>query len=165
MTRSFSCGLCPLVKFATRVFLDWKGRALSRRGVVYGTSVHGGHAEQNQSKANNERLLCGKLQWWTLPWDGHICVRIFRVGLKRFCYGWGWGRSEQTKQPISRQTYWHGQWRQNCVRLPRAGSTFGPVMYGYKQWVNHLYSLLAPKWPHFAFQRPISYFLSLSNQN
>ena len=30
---------------------------------------------------------------------------------------------------------------------------------------HHLYSLLAPKWLHFAFQRPISYFLTLSNQN
>ena len=28
-----------------------------------------------------------------------------------------------------------------------------------------IYSLLAPKWLHFAFQRPISYFLILSNQN
>ena len=32
--------------------------------------------------------------------------------------------------------------------------------------VHHLlYSLLAPKWQHFAFQRSISYFLTLSNQN
>ena len=37
--------------------------------------------------------------------------------------------------------------------------------WSYKQWVHHLYSLLAPKWLHFAFQRPISYFLTLWNHN
>ena len=38
-----------------------------------------------------KRLLCSKLQWWTLPRDGHIFVRTFRVGLKIFCYGLGGG--------------------------------------------------------------------------
>ena len=43
---------------------------------------------------------------------------------------------------------------------------FGTRSWSYKQWVHHLlYSLLAPKWLHFAFQRSISYFLTLSNQN
>ena len=85
-TWSFSYGLCPLVKlllwvfFRSRsapVFLDWKGRALSKRGVVYGISVF------------RTESLCGKLHWWTLPRDGHIFVHTFSVGLKIFCYGWG----------------------------------------------------------------------------
>ena len=33
------------------------------------------------------------------------------------------------------------------------------------EMIIYIYSLLAPEWLHFAFQRPISYFLTLSNQN
>ena len=39
LTRSFSYGLMSVGEIATWVFLDWKGRALSKRGVVYGTLV------------------------------------------------------------------------------------------------------------------------------
>ena len=78
---------------------------------------------------------------------------------------WSSSWEDLTNQPISRQTYGRGQWRQNCVRSPRAGSTFRIRSWSYKEWVHHLYNLFTPKWLHFAFQRPISYFLTLSNQN
>ena len=52
----------------------------------------------------------------------------------------------------------------NGVRSPRAGSTFGIRSWSYKQWVHHLYSLLSPKWLNFAFQRPVSYCMTLSDQ-
>ena len=141
---------------ATRVFLDWKGRALSKRGVVYGTSVY--RTESVAGWQATERLLCDKLQWWTLPWDNDIFVRNFSVGLKMFCYGFiavfykskqlqmlaggpnyimirraifekvdGHGIKEiwLISQFPAKHTGVRGQWRQNCVRSPRAGSTFG----------------------------------------
>ena len=80
--------LMSVGEIATWVFLDWKGRALSKRGVVYGTLVF--RTESVDGKPT-KRLLCGKLQWWTLPRDGHIFVHTFSVGLKIFCYGWGGG--------------------------------------------------------------------------
>ena len=87
--------LMSVGEIATWVFLDWKGRALSKRGVVYGTLVF----MQNGISGwqTTKRLLCGKLQWWPLPRYGHIFVHNFMqfsVGLKIFCYGWGkwrWG--------------------------------------------------------------------------
>ena len=41
---------------------------------------------------------------------------------------------------------------------------FGIRSWSYKQWVHRLYSLLAPKWLNFAFQRPVSYCMTLSDQ-
>ena len=38
-TRTFFYGFMSFGEIATWVFLDWKGRALSKRGVVYGTLV------------------------------------------------------------------------------------------------------------------------------
>ena len=91
--------LMSVGEIATWIFLDWKARALSKRGVVYGTSVY-----RISRWQTTKRLLCGKLQWWTLPRDGYIFVRNFSVGLKIFCYGFGDGggegggeRSEQCK--------------------------------------------------------------------
>ena len=62
--------LMSVGEIATWVFLDWKGRALSKRGVVYGTLVF----MQNGISGwqTTKRLLCDKLQWWTLPRYGHI---------------------------------------------------------------------------------------------
>ena len=39
LTRSFFLRLKSVGEIVTWVFLDWKGRALSKRGVVYETSV------------------------------------------------------------------------------------------------------------------------------
>ena len=39
LTRSFLYGFMSVGEIATSVFLDGKGRALSKRGVVCGTSV------------------------------------------------------------------------------------------------------------------------------
>ena len=50
-----------------------------------------------------KRLLCGKLQWWTLHRDGHIFVRTFSVGLKTFCYGWGKGVGERSREILQRK--------------------------------------------------------------
>ena len=58
--------LMSVGEITTWVFLDWKGRALSKRGVVCGTSVYRISWWQTTKK-----LLCCKLQWWTLPRDGH----------------------------------------------------------------------------------------------
>ena len=89
-SENFLLWLMSVGEINTWVFLDWKGRALSKRGVVYGTSVY-----RISWRQTTKRLLCGKLQWWTLPRDGHIFVRIFSVGLKMFCYGFGgWGGGE-----------------------------------------------------------------------
>ena len=76
--------LMSIGEITTWVFLDWKGRALSKRGVVYGTSVF-----RTESIDSKQRKGCGKLLWWTLPRDGHIFVHTFSVGRKFFCYGWG----------------------------------------------------------------------------
>ena len=46
---------------------------------------------------------------------------------------WSSSREDLTNQPISRQTYGRGQWRQNCVRSPRAGSTFRIRSWSYKE--------------------------------
>ena len=148
--------LMSVGEIAIRVFLDWKGRALSKRGVVYGTSVY--RTESVAGWQATERLLCDKLQWWTLPWDNDIFVRNFSVGLKMFCYGFiavfykskqlqmltegpnyimirraifekvdGHGIKEiwLISQFPAKHTGVRGQWRQNCVRSPRAGPTFG----------------------------------------
>ena len=48
------------------------------------------YSEQNQSEANNEKTsVVSYNDDPALPWDGHIFVPIFSVGLKMFCYGCG----------------------------------------------------------------------------
>ena len=49
-----SLRLMSVGEIATWVFLDWKGRSLSKRGVVYGTLLY---SEQNQSMADNEKAF------------------------------------------------------------------------------------------------------------
>ena len=49
----FFLRLMSVDEIATWVFLDWKGRALSERGVAMGPQ----YSEQNQSMANNEKAL------------------------------------------------------------------------------------------------------------
>ena len=49
----------------------------------------------------------------------YIMIRI-----RREIFGKVHGHGDLTNQPMSRQTYWRGLWRQNCVRSPRAGPTF-----------------------------------------
>ena len=85
LTWSFSYGLCPLVKLL--LGFSW----IEKGGLFLNVALfmEPQYSEQNQSMATTKRLLCGKLQWWTLPRDGHIFVHIFSVGLKFLCYGWG----------------------------------------------------------------------------
>ena len=87
LTRSFSYGLCLLVKLL--LGFSW----IEKDGLFLNVALfmEPQYSEQNQSMATTKRLLCGKLQWWTLPRDGHIFVHTFSVGLKIFCYGWGGG--------------------------------------------------------------------------
>ena len=67
-TRSFSYGLCPLVKLL--LGFSW----IEKGGVFLNVALFMGpqYSEQNQSIQTTKRLLCGKLQWWTLPRGGHI---------------------------------------------------------------------------------------------
>ena len=92
LTRSFSYGLCPLVKLL--LGFSW----IEKGGLFLNVALfmEPQYSEQNQSMATTKRLLCGKLQWWTLPRDGHIFVHTFSVGLKFFCYGLGGGEEIRT---------------------------------------------------------------------
>ena len=87
LTRSFSYGLCPLVRLL--LGFSW----IEKGGLFLNVALfmEPQYSEQNQSMATTKRLLCSKLQWWTLPRDGHIFVHTymqFSVGLKMFWYGW-----------------------------------------------------------------------------
>ena len=87
LTRPFFYGLCPLVKLLLG-FLGWE-----RAGSFWTCHCLWDLSIQNRISRweTTKRLLCGKLQWWTLPWDGHIFVRTFSVGLKIFLLWMGWG--------------------------------------------------------------------------
>ena len=75
-------GLCPLVKL-----LLGKGRALSKRGVVCGTSVF-----RRESVDGKQRKDFYVVSYNDEPCLEMVIVRTFSVGLKIFCYGWGWGQ-------------------------------------------------------------------------
>ena len=82
LTQSFFYGLCPLGKLLLELPWIEKGGLFLNVGPQYTESVEG----------KQRKGFYGKLEWWTLPRDGHIFVRIFSVGLKIFCYGFvGWG--------------------------------------------------------------------------
>ena len=72
-------GLCLLVKL-----LLGKGRALSKRGVVCGTSVF-----RTESVDGKQRKDFYVVSYNDEPCLKMVIVRTFSVGLKIFCYGWG----------------------------------------------------------------------------
>ena len=57
-------------EIVTWVFFDWKGRALSQRGVVYGTSVF--RTESVDGKQLKGFYVISYSDEWTLSQDGHI---------------------------------------------------------------------------------------------
>ena len=79
--------LMSVGEIATWVFLDGKGRALSKRGVVCGTSVF--RTESVDGKQRKDFYVVSHNDEPCL--EMVIFVRTFSVGLKMFCYGWGWG--------------------------------------------------------------------------
>ena len=58
LTRSFFYGFCPLVKLLLGFSRMGKGGLFLNVALFVGPR----YSEQNQSMANNENTLCGKLQ-------------------------------------------------------------------------------------------------------
>ena len=101
LTRSFSYGLCPLVKLL--LGFSW----IEKGGLFLNVELfmEPQYSEQNQSMATTKRLLCGKLQWWTLPRDGHIFVHTFSVGLNLFLLWMGGGGGGERSEHVPRVVY------------------------------------------------------------
>ena len=78
--------------------------------------------------------------------------------IRRAIFGKVYGRGVQEIWLISQ---FHGVASGPKIMFARPGLA---RLLGYGHGVHHLYSLLAPKWLNFAFQTPISYCMTLSDQ-
>ena len=156
--------LMCLGEIATWVFLDWKGRALSKRGVVYGASVSRTESVDGKQREGFSVLSCRdepSLEMFTFLYVTLVLVWKFG-GMER-----GRGRSEHVPRVVCETLK---QWKllpvaSKLCSLAPGWLDFWDRVMELKQCVHYLYGLLTAKWPYFAFQRPISYFLTLSNQN
>ena len=93
-------------EIATRLFLDWKGQALSKRGVVYGTSVYRTESVDGKQRKGFSVVSYGDEPCLEMVIFLYVpSVLVWKYFVMDLVRGWGGGQGGERSEHVTHVVY------------------------------------------------------------